>query len=207
MLGYADMDWSSVEVRERPPRPHLQILAAGYRKVPVAQVGADVFCDTRVIASEIARRSGLPLLALENCEQSISDFVSRVDLDIFLACIISAGNFVLLRKFWRNSDSFLDLPRFFLDRASMSRGATVKVGSPKKARHTVKTQLADLETRLVENYLFGEAPTIADFSAWHSLWFIRELAESSVIAAYTACGCVDGPYAGVWPWTPRRAFG
>jgi len=198
MLGYANSHWQSVQVRERLPRPHLLALAGGYRKVPVAQSGADIFCDTRIISTEIARQSGLPLLALENCDPALSEFVERVDLEIFLACIISAGNLVLLRKFWQNSDSFLDLPRFFLDRAAMARGATVKVGSPRKARHKVKAHLADLESRLVDSYLFGVEPSIADFSAWHSLWFIRDLAESAVVAAYPR---VDG-------WMNRmQAFG
>lgn len=50
MLGQAGLDWRSAITREMPPRPVLEVLAGGYRKIPVAQIGADVFCDTRVIA-------------------------------------------------------------------------------------------------------------------------------------------------------------
>ena len=64
MLGYAGLSWQSVIVREMPPRPMLSALAGGYRKVPVAQSGADVFCDSRAIADEIARLSGKPELSL-----------------------------------------------------------------------------------------------------------------------------------------------
>ncbi|MBG32222.1 MAG: glutathione S-transferase, partial [Alcanivorax sp.] len=42
MLGYAGLDWQSVTVREMPPRPMLAPLAGGYRKILVAQSGADV---------------------------------------------------------------------------------------------------------------------------------------------------------------------
>jgi len=42
MLGYAGMRWESVIVPEMPPRPQLDRLAGGYRRVPVAQIGADI---------------------------------------------------------------------------------------------------------------------------------------------------------------------
>lgn len=67
MLGYAGLQWLSVITREMPPRPFLEHLTGGYRKIPVAQIGADIFCDTRTIATEIARLAGHPELALENC--------------------------------------------------------------------------------------------------------------------------------------------
>jgi hypothetical protein len=49
MLGYADLSWQSCITREMPPRPLLARLAGGYRKIPVAQIGADIFCDSRVL--------------------------------------------------------------------------------------------------------------------------------------------------------------
>jgi len=69
MLGYANLPWQSVITREMLPRPHLQTLAGGYRKIPVAQIGADIFCDSHSIASEIARLSDKPELALETAVQ------------------------------------------------------------------------------------------------------------------------------------------
>jgi len=41
-----------------PPRPLPEALAGGCRKIPVARIRADVFCDTKTIAAEIARISG-----------------------------------------------------------------------------------------------------------------------------------------------------
>ena len=73
MLGYAGLSWQSVIHKEMPPRPQLARLAGGYRKIPVAQIGADIFCDTRIISTEIAALAGKPELALENCSQEIRD--------------------------------------------------------------------------------------------------------------------------------------
>jgi len=177
MLGYADLDWQSVTVREMPPRPMLAPLAGGYRKIPVAQSGADVFCDTRIISQEIARLAGKPELVASNCDAEVQAFVAKVDLEIFLACIISAGNMTLLRKVLKES-SLLDLGRLLWDRIAMGSKAKVKANSPKQMKRMVDAHLADLETRLESQpFLFGDSPNAGDFSAYHSLWFQRDLAE------------------------------
>jgi glutathione S-transferase len=44
------------------PRPELGVLTGGYRKIPVLQIGADVYCDTRLIVRELERRYPQPSL-------------------------------------------------------------------------------------------------------------------------------------------------
>ncbi|MFN3714116.1 MAG: glutathione S-transferase family protein [Alcanivoracaceae bacterium] len=185
MLGYTGIDWLSVAVREMPPRRPLEPLAGKYRKIPVAQIGADVFCDTRAITSEIARLSGKPELALENCSEEIQAFVRHTDLEVFLACILSAPGGTLLGKLWKGS-SLLNVGRFLLDRINMGRTATVKAMGPKQAKQIVRSHLERLDTMLaVTPFLFGGTPTIADFSAYHSLWFIRDMGESKYVDRFT----------------------
>lgn len=195
MLGYAGIDWLSVRVREMPPRPLLEPLAGKYRKIPVAQIGADVFCDTRSISTEIARLSGKPELALENCSEEIQQFVRHTDLEVFLACVLSAPGGTLLRKLWKGS-SLLNVGRFLIDRINMGRKASVKAMGPKQAKQVVRSHLENMERMLVaSSFLFGDKPTIGDFSAWHSLWFIRDMGES---------GYVDR-FANVRAWMDRMA--
>lgn len=177
MLGYADLSWQSVTVGDMPPRPLLAPLAGGYRKIPVAQSGADIFCDTRIIAREIAELADKPELVAANLDTPTQDFIARVDLELFLACIISAGNLTLLRKVVKES-SWLNLARLLWDRIAMGSKAKVKTPGPKKMKQRVETHLADLETRLESQpFLFGDHPNAGDFSAYHSLWFQRDLAE------------------------------
>src|SRR5689334_24918439 len=40
------------------PKPDLTPLTGGYRRIPVLQIGADVYCDTQVILAEVADRAG-----------------------------------------------------------------------------------------------------------------------------------------------------
>lgn len=184
MLGYAGLIWQSVEVREMPPRPLLAPLAGGYRKIPVAQIGADIFCDTRTIAREIARLSNKPELAMENCPEEVQAFIREVDLDVFLACIITAGNRTLLRKVLKES-SLLDLCKLLWDRMRMGSKAKVKANGPGKMKRMVREHLDRLESMLANQpFLFGETPNAADFSAYHSLWFQRDLAEQPVVKGY-----------------------
>ncbi len=44
------------------PKPDLTALTGGYRKAPVLQIGADIFCDTSLIARELETRFPEPTL-------------------------------------------------------------------------------------------------------------------------------------------------
>lgn len=183
MLGYANLDWQSALTREMPPRPVVAALAGGYRKIPVAQIGADIFCDSRTIAAEIAALSGQPQLALENCSAEAQDYAREVDLEVFFACVIAGGTRELGRKV-RQSMSLPDLGRFFWDRIRLGSKSSVKTVGFRAARPRVLLHLAAVEQRLQQDFLFGAQPNHADFSTYHSLWFIRDMGESSMIDAF-----------------------
>ena len=49
LLGYLGLPWQSVIIPPMMPRPQLMPLSGGYRKTPIMQIGADIFCDTEII--------------------------------------------------------------------------------------------------------------------------------------------------------------
>lgn len=61
-LGLKRVAWQSVQIPLVLPKPELMPLTGGYRKTPVLQVGADIYCDTRLIACELERRFPAPTL-------------------------------------------------------------------------------------------------------------------------------------------------
>ncbi|MBW4934009.1 glutathione S-transferase family protein [Marinobacter sp. F4206] len=183
MLGYANLSWFSVKVSEMPPRPELNVLAGGYRKIPVAQLGADIFCDTRTIAAEIARLADTPELILDQQPDDVQAFVETVDLDIFMACVIAASDGRLLRKLIRET-SLIHAFRFLKDRISMGKQSRIKAVRGAEAKDKVIAHIADLERRLDQDFLFGTQPCIADFSAYHGLWFVCELAGKPWLRDY-----------------------
>src|SRR6266545_224672 len=61
-FGIKRLAWRSVEIPRIMPKPDLMPLTGGYRKTPVLQIGADVYCDTQLILREIDRRHPQPPL-------------------------------------------------------------------------------------------------------------------------------------------------
>lgn len=56
MLGLKGLAWDSVMTPNMLPKPDLVPLTGGYRRAPVMQIGADVYCDSQVILAEIEAR-------------------------------------------------------------------------------------------------------------------------------------------------------
>ena len=62
IMGLKGLDWHSVQIPVVMPKPDLTALTGGYRKTPVLQRGAEIYCDTRRIAVELESRFPSPSL-------------------------------------------------------------------------------------------------------------------------------------------------
>jgi glutathione S-transferase len=62
VFGLKGLPWASVQIPMIMPKPDLTALTGGYRKTPVLQVGADIYCDTALIATELEDRFPEPTL-------------------------------------------------------------------------------------------------------------------------------------------------
>ncbi len=62
IMGLKGLEWGSVQIPMIMPKPNLTALTGGYRKTPVLQIGADVYCDTALIARELEARFPEPSL-------------------------------------------------------------------------------------------------------------------------------------------------
>ncbi|MEH6550735.1 MAG: glutathione S-transferase family protein [Pseudomonadales bacterium] len=172
MLGYSALPWQSVLSPSMPPRPNVLPLAGAYRKMPVAQIGADVFCDSRIIAEEVANITGLALLNVNQCDAAVKAFAQSMDSEVFMSVLGSIPPMRIQRELYRQLGLFSML-KFLKDRIGMARTATVKMTS------TIDTSQhwATLDDMLVKDFLFGDEPCAADFSAYHSLWFVHYVAK------------------------------
>jgi len=175
LLGYKGLAWGSVEVPMMPPRPHLQTLLGAFRRIPVLQRGADFFCDTRLlpeVLDSVQPQPALlpaharPLSALIACWAEPRVFVrmgpvrfeTSDDLQPLAAANIDRGDFLR------------DRAPFMAPASDIRRSAAVR-GS---ARDHVLTYLGLLESMLVQGpYLSGEQPAACDFSAYHTVWWLR----------------------------------
>ena len=52
-FGLKRLTWHSVSIPHMMPKPDLMPLTGGYRRTPVMQIGADIYCDTLLILRKI----------------------------------------------------------------------------------------------------------------------------------------------------------
>src|SRR3990170_3871348 len=61
-LGAKQLAWRSVTIPQIMPKPDLVALTGGYRRTPVLQIGADIYCDTALICDVLEHCQPAPAL-------------------------------------------------------------------------------------------------------------------------------------------------
>ena len=62
VLGFKKLRWKSVIIPAIMPKPDVIALTGGYRRTPLLQIGADVYCDTTLICRVLERIASTPTL-------------------------------------------------------------------------------------------------------------------------------------------------
>src|ERR1700684_897945 len=83
ILGFKGLSWRSVTIPVIMPKPDLVALTGGYRKTPVLQIGADVYCDTALILRELDRRYPEPGFYPDACAGAADAIAMWADKQIF----------------------------------------------------------------------------------------------------------------------------
>lgn len=175
MLGYSNLSWESCITSEAPPRGKLDLLSGGYNRIPVAQIGADIFCDTNIIADEIASIMKDNSLANQKLNKALLEQRQWLETKLFFACVNKAFSLSLLRRIAKDKGIW-NLALFLKDRIEMGAKASISLGSPKSAPKYISQGIAYLTESLAsEEFIGGTSPNILDFSAYHCFWFLREV--------------------------------
>jgi glutathione S-transferase len=82
-LGLSGVAWRSVEIPRVPPKPLLMPLTAGYRRTPVLQSGADVYCDTQNIVRALTAITDNQQLLPNDLSGKILAFTDWADGAVF----------------------------------------------------------------------------------------------------------------------------
>jgi glutathione S-transferase len=176
ILGAKGLAWRAVEIPSILPKPDLVALTGGYRRTPVLQIGADVYCDTELIARVLDARAPAPPLYPAGCAAAAVPLAQWADSTLFLAAAVLFSQREVLEQLFAGRD---DLRQAFIaDRVAMRKGAPGRRPTAIEARLIVEGFLRRFDVQLAEAgagrpWLLGEVPTIADFSAYHALWFVR----------------------------------
>lgn len=171
ILGFKQLPWRSVLIPPVMPKPDVVALTGGYRKTPVLQVGADIYCDTALIARLLEARQPAP--SLYPASAPLAPLLAQwADTLLFPAVVCwalqPAGAPAILGGLPPEV-----LQAFPADRAAM-RGNLPRLTLP-DGTVQLKAHLGALNAQLAQGgpWLFGAEPCIADFSVGHCLWFVH----------------------------------
>lgn len=197
MLGFKGLAWRSVFIPPVMPKPDLTALTGGYRRTPVLQRGADVFCDTALIARVLETHAPTPTL-----------FPASAPLAPLLAQWADSTLFWTAVPYTMQpaglAHVFAGLPpeavqAFAADRAPFSAG--IRRQTVADATVNLRQQMAAFDAQLADGrpFLFGADASIADFAVAHCVWYVH---RGGPVAA------IVEPFALVRAWLQRvEAFG
>jgi len=174
ILGFKGLSYKAVTIPVIMPKPDLTALTGGYRKTPVLQQGAHIYCDTRLIARVIEEQANEQTLYPENQAASANMLAQWADQQLFglsVAVVFSQTGFAELAK--KIPPAMVEA--LVKDREIYRRGVTAPKISLEMVLSQLPVYLQQFEQQLQHGgpYLLGQQPTIADFSVYHCLWFIN----------------------------------
>jgi glutathione S-transferase len=171
IFGYKGLAWRGVTVPSIMPKPDVVALTGGYRRTPFMQVGADIYCDTALICEELEHRAPQPSLypvAVRGMARVLAQWADSTLFWTAMAYNLQPRGAAQL---------FAGAPpeaarAFAADRGAMRQGMARQ--HPGDATAAYRSYLRRLSTMLESHaFLLGDAPTVADFAAYHPLWFTR----------------------------------
>jgi glutathione S-transferase len=153
------------------PKPDVLALTGGYRRTPFLQIGADIYCDTALICDVLEHRQPEPTLYPPHQKGVARVLAQWADSTLFWA----AMGYNLSPK--GAAALFAGQPpeaaqAFAADRGAMRNNMTsLRPGDATAAYRSYLRRLANMLDE--QPFLLGAAPCVADFAAYHPLWFSR----------------------------------
>jgi glutathione S-transferase len=170
ILGFKGLHWSSVHIPNIMPKPDLTALTGGYRKTPVLQIGADIYCDTALIADVLEERAPGPTLYPSGVTGASRLLAQWADSTLFWTAIPFTMQPAGLAHVFAGTPP--EAIKAFGDDRAVFRANMPRM-RPADANAAFGLYLERLEETLGSQiFFFGAAPSIADFSIYHCLWFV-----------------------------------
>jgi glutathione S-transferase len=184
ILGHKRLAWCAVGQPTIMPKPQLTPLTGGYRRIPVLQIGADVYCDSQLIARVLEARHPEPTIFPGGGEAPCTAMALWADRIVFWAAVPVLFDLV--------GDA---LPKAFIDDRAQLSGGRIDLAAMKKqapaAREQVRASAALLNAQLADGrpFLLGDAFSLADAACYHPIWFLRGLPGAS--SAFDDCAALS----------------
>ena len=166
VLAYKNIPWRAVEQPAIAPKPDLTPLTGGYRRIPVMQIGADIYCDTTLMIRVLEKLYSEPTCLPADQVGAAALIEDWADHRLFLQVVPPVV--VELQPAFPQG--------FFADRSAMSSGFTAEaftVAAPYALAQT-KHSLTHLNAQLAQHpFLLGDRFTVADAACFHCVWLLK----------------------------------
>lgn len=169
VLGIKNISWRSVQIPRLPPKPDLMPLTGGYRRTPVLQVGADIYCDSQCIIRELERRFPQPTLyphGAAGLPWALSRWTDGALFSLVVGVVMGAQADELPEEFANDRGRLYFGPHFdWQEQKKMLPHSLAQI----------RAQLGWIEERLCgdRNYMLGSQPGLPDALCYHLVWFFR----------------------------------
>ncbi len=196
IMRYKGINYRRVTIPIIMPKPMLLALTGGYRRTPVLQIGADIYCDSALIARLLDDIHPEPPIFPRHIAATATALAHWTDTFFFQATVR-----VAFQPRGRAGITWLSDPEqakaFAQDRAELSRNSNQLGLSFETAHPHFLQHLGHLEKQLgslpATPFLLGNEPTIADFSTYHCLWLVHnnELIRDTLDPFHEVCAWYD----------------
>jgi len=170
-LGFKKLAWKSVVIPAIMPKPDVLALTGGYRKTPFLQVGADIYCDSSLICDVLEHVQPEPTLYPPHLKGVSRVFAQWADTTLFWAAMAynlqpKGAQHVFAKAPPEAAKAFGE------DRKAMSSNMVrLRPGDATSAYRSYLRRIAHMVEE--HDFLFGTDPCVADFAAYHALWYTR----------------------------------
>ncbi|MEJ8472988.1 glutathione S-transferase family protein [Roseibium algae] len=170
-LGIKGLSWASVEIPRLPPKPMLTQLTGGYRRTPVMQIGADIYCDSQAILRELERHHPSPSFfpnGNAGLMWALSRWTDGALFDLTVKIVLGSAGDALPKDFAE------DRGRLYLG-ADWSNGLKAANADLPHLVSQMRAPLSWLEAQLSDGraFLAGDAAGAIDAQFFHVVWFLR----------------------------------
>ena len=193
IFGLKNLEWNSVIIPEVMPKPHFTPLTGGNRRTPALQIGADIYCDTRLIVPILEERYPQPSV-YGKYPPGLSKAIMTWAEDQF---------------FWPGARYITGINADHVGESLHSDRAAMRGNKPpdlERIKKAAPRNLPEMHIQLewvqdalsrTRAYMLGDEVSLADLAVYHGMWFLGAL-------KIKALGLLE-PYPDILPWMDRVA--
>ena len=167
-FGVKGLTWRWVEIPRLPPKLDLTALTGGYRRTPVMQIGADIYCDSQCILRELERRFPEPTFFpadFQGAPWGLGRWIDEQLFGLVVRLILITGKDSMPAEWLKDRARLYFGPDFDIDDAVAELPHTLA---------QLRGQMEWADQRLSgQEFVLGDAPGLPDLFLYPMVWVTR----------------------------------